>query len=186
MRAFLIFLLWLLLGWFFYSMKNSCCSLPSTSAKSASILPGDKTTSIVSSTDTSQVLTEGDVQEPSSTTQAGTEKANITETAEEAKPYNYENSKSIKTKDNLSLIPANGESTLDDELKALLENTCHQLRNNLSKVSIISYAEGQHRKMKKMEDFLIRCGLSPGRVNFKTSYQENEDYDDRIVFKIVK
>lgn len=193
MRALLIFILWLLLGWFFYSMKSNCCSHPSSvSAKSAAVLPGDKGPEKKISDDTAKVISEEEVTESKSVTETEefTTKANTLqndpESREQIEPYDYEKSLNIKTSANLSLIPATDESKLDDELKALLERTCLKLSNNLSKVQMVSYAENQNRKMRKIEDFLIRCGLSPGRINFKTSNKENEDYTGKIVFEIVK
>ncbi len=183
-RVILIVLMWVLLGVLFFTIKKNCCgNKPQAQLPAATSVSGqtsnDQTDIVkpdedVSSSDSAVV---GERSEMDKDTQSLTQNASQTN-------YDYNEYSTIKSDDDKSIIPFSEESTLSTEVQALLEETCSDLSTSLDKVRITAYGENRSGYLRKMEDFLIRCGVSPGRVDL-SSKSKNDTYEDEIVLQVL-
>ena len=202
MRIAFIFLLWLLLGVFFFKVKDTCCShkthattvVPAVEDDTSTV--SDTLTTDVSGTDSTQLdqgsdstsADETSAQDASTEVQAETRATPQAEetTSESNDRYTYDDAtyNTITQDGNASIIPFSDTEEIGDEIMALLEKTCSRLSDNMSKVRITAYGSGQGKVLSRMENFLIRCGVSPGRVSVMTSSSDNSKYSDNIVLDI--
>ena len=158
MKSVFVVLCWLLLGFFFWTMSKSCCQSGKV-ANSVAVVTDkevqDSNSIIVAPPDTSNfVATENDMDSNQTATSAPID-------------YDYEADKTIVNEGGISAIPLKEENTFNDEIKAQLEQYCARMQNDLSKIYINGYDNGDKLARKttmKMENFLIICGVSPSRV----------------------
>ena len=156
MKSFFVVLLWLVLGFFFWSMSQSCCK-PKKDAE----LSGAVVTDGVDSTDVHSIDTSITSSETVDTA------ISIESETSASVDYDYESDHSIKVEKGISNIPLMTDNPFSDEIKAHLEQFCASMQNDLSKIHLQGYDAGDklaRETSMDMENFLIRCGISPGRI----------------------
>ena len=187
MKALFVVLCWLLIGFFYWSMSQNCCATAGQES-SVAVLEGNKL-------DTKeQAITETDSSSQSPTLDTLKEKETVEidsivdstvdsdiDYPEETEPvidYNYDADNTIMAKDGVSIIPLKPDDTFSDEIKAHLEQICKDLSHNFSKVKIEGYNNQDIIAAKtavNMENFLIRCGVSPFRISRTNSKIDTAD-----------
>ncbi len=180
-RIILIMLMWVLLGVLFFTIKKNCCSnqpailmVPATSETDQSVDPhSDLPKADEVSVSDSELTNETAVADSQNKTSESSETN-----------FEYDEFSTIRSEDDKSIIPFSEDNNLSTEVQALLEETCARLSTSLAKVQITAYGEDRSNYLRKMEDFLIRCGLSPGRVDL-SSRGKNDTYEDKIVLQVL-
>lgn len=168
MKALIVLLLWLLLGFGYYSAQNAYCN----SSQSTAALPQAKVmTKAINPALQSQTITQ----------EASDVDTTITQTID----YAHSTFVTFEKDGNKTVIDITEDEPMNDEMNALLESSCNELQNNMKKILITSYGNTPDVTMKKMEDALIRCGLSPQRV-LLYSKKSNDTYDNKLVFEIIE
>ena len=190
MRYILIILVLLLLGSLFYAVKNRQCCGSDAGKPAATSISNEATGATDKAIVAGSTANKGDKAIEESTTKEEMEEtkeatSSITQSAttKSFPSYNHADHITIQSVDNLKIIPFSKDNKLNVEVQALMEETCSSLQNSLSKVNIRAYGKGQGGYLRKMEDFLIRCGVSPSRVRL-SHHKTNDDYKDQIVFSI--
>lgn len=173
MKALIVFLLWLLLGYGYYQAKTAHCG----SAQSATVLPS-KTKQ---KTKRSVAVLPNRTKNSASTSRA----AAPTKQTPQDSSYDHSSFNTFKTEGDRTVIPSKDKDMMDDEMQALLEQTCESHSNSMGKVMITAYGKNQASTMNKMENFLIRCGLSPQRVNVRQT-KSTDKYSDKLVLQITQ
>jgi len=170
MKAFVVILCWLLIGFFYWSMSQTCCTPGADNSKGALIGQTNTTSTSVPTVDTVKNSTSisddttGNIQNGNqSNSTISTQKTN-------SGSLNYDHSlyNTITEEHGISNIPLKTEDPFNDEIKAHLEQVCTKMNGNLSKLRIVGYNKENWLASKtgmKMENFLIRCGVSPFRIS---------------------
>lgn len=174
MKAFIVILCWLLIGFFYWSMSKNCCAVGANKSQSALISKVDtikesskskidtlKSTSKLASGSSTQ--TQSGKLADSASRQKNSNAANTAVTDYDHSTYN-----TITVENGSSHIPLKTEDTFNDEIKAHLEQVCAKMGGNLSKVKIVGFNRDNRLASKtslSMENFLIRCGISPFRIS---------------------
>ncbi len=204
MRIILILIVFALLGVLFYNIKNKCCGANGAKAKpsATSVSQGSSSNSEIVSTaivgtnvaETSTDITT-DTNNPSANKTNASSSGNDTvsssgenivdsrtqdPSSKASSTYNHDEYTTIRSKGNLKIIPFSADNNINVEVQALLEETCTKLEGSLTKVHIHAYGRGKVGYLQKMEDFLIRCGLSPTRVTL-SHHKVTDEYNKQIV-----
>lgn len=216
MKAVIVFILWLILGVFYWSQKTNCCQAiespkPVNEISSQEAIEEESDVKISEigisdeNSDQNETLDSGDSieskeQEEDQSVATGNEDNTESDDDQITEQDQYDNAGLSNA--NVFYFESNSYKKITNDRSVLLSEIVGKLSGNFNKVILTGYADsnggdsGNYLIGKKRADFikdlLIRRGISPQRILTYTKGDkrpvdgENEAVNRRVEFKIIK